>query len=122
MTKEDFKYVKEIYNDVLIKQVMRPVELRKAANIILGKPVDDVIRIQSAKGIIWNFMQYQAKDFLKNFEDVLDLGNEDEPDYELDESKPIMNDGQPKKGWNLKKEFIDDEGNVFYKGIKITKE
>lgn len=72
MTKEEYEFVKEVYEEIVIKQILDTIKLKAAANIILGKEKDELIAVNRARQIIYNFCNYQAKEFLDEFESTLD--------------------------------------------------
>lgn len=115
MNKKEFDFVKHVYKEVVEKQILDTHKLRKAANIIMGKPEDELIAVNKARQIIYSFWNYHRKQFLKEFEEVLtmDIGDEDKYRDETESSAPEVDPP-------LEEQSHDEE--VGYKGIALSEE
>ena len=68
MNKEEIKFVVDVHENIVLKQVLDVPKLRKAANIILGRPYDTLIAPLQARQIIYSWYVRQTKDFLNELE------------------------------------------------------
>lgn len=71
MTKSEYDFCVSVYKEVVETQILDTFKLKKAANIIMGKPEYELIAINRARQIIYGWYTYHRQSFLNEFESLL---------------------------------------------------
>ncbi|MFW6242803.1 MAG: hypothetical protein ACOC2W_01455 [bacterium] len=111
MNLEQYKYVEKVYNEIIKTQLLKPKEIKTAANYILNNKEDALISTLRAKRIIYSFMNNQAKKFLEAFEEVLEDVDDDKSVDKTDTNAP---EPEPKP----EEQSHSEDDDVHYTGIK----
>jgi len=114
MNLQQYKYVEKVYNEIIRTNLLKPREIKTAANYILDNDENALISIPRAKTIIYSFMNHQAEKFLKAFEEVLE--DVDDDDKQVDTTDTNAPEPQPTK------EEQSHSEQVHYVGIKEQEE
>lgn len=106
MTKEEVKFVVKTHEEIVMTQVMDNVALRKAYNMIQGRPEETLVSPIIAKQTIYSWYVHNAQAFLKAFEEVLT-----EPSHTEESHIPKMDDGDSK-------DVMDEFGDELFDDVK----
>lgn len=111
MTREQEEFVLEVYDSIVVTNILDNEKLRKAANYIRGYGENDLIPPLQARNLIYSWKNHFYVEKTKVKIDTLEVEEDKLPD------KPVM-ENRPWR-WHLMSNFIDDEGYVWNRG-KIT--
>lgn len=98
LTQEEFNYVKETYEEIVIKGILNNQRLVKAYRILTSTPDEVLVNVQYARKHIFNFFTYKMEyeivddesieDQLENLqEELLNLESYDENDETLNKKE-----------------------------------
>ena len=79
-TIEEYKEAKSIYDECVIGGLLIPEKLKRGYRLVTGITEEQkpLVSIRECKQQIFSFFQFRAEEFLKQFEDVLNLDEQDD--------------------------------------------